>query len=578
MASFSSLNLTKSIGMAVLLCLAPRLIFWAQDEKPSSPPSFDYDIVRQHEIKPHRRTIPLAGLSSGLNQLHLTLTVSPAGYVTGAEAEGDEGLLKFWPQLETEVREWRFTPFEQNGKAVTAQIEEYLDLVPPERKPKTHVDPPVVRPNSKVAITLSRSGCFGSCPSYIVTLSTEGIAFEGQSFIVAPGKHRDFIDPDEVRSLAKRFVAADFYSMDSEYVAGVTDNPTYSLSISIGERTKKVEDYVGSWVGMPSVISDLEQEVDSVAKTERWIEGDTGLVEALKSERFNFQTFQAQTMLKAAATRAKTETVQQLLAAGVPLEPLPAPKAKDPNGEIPIAGWLTSASAHSETLQLLIAAGASRSDQKDKDLALVGAARSGSVESVRALIAYGANPNANLSKLAVIEAGNGWTSWSDGSGSILIYAARSGNPEVVREILRYHPKINARDRKGQTALFAAGEYLNSDKDGARVAIVRLLVEAGADVNGHDNDGNTPLHETFLTDVEVELLKLGADVNARNNDGETPIFTTVDDAAIPIFLAHGADLNIRNNKGETVLEAAEGRGPARQEALRRAIREMPPREQ
>lgn len=34
-------------------------------------------------------------------------------------------------------------------------------------------------------------------------------------------------------------------------------------------------------------------------------------------------------------------------------------------------------------------------------------------------------------------------------------------------------------------------------------------------------GNTPLHETFLTDVEEELLKLGANVNARNNDGAPP---------------------------------------------------------
>jgi ankyrin repeat protein len=55
------------------------------------------------------------------------------------------------------------------------------------------------------------------------------------------------------------------------------------------------------------------------------------------------------------------------------------------------------------------------------------------------------------------------------------------------------------------------------------------------VNARDNDGNTPLHETFLTDVEEELLKLGADVNARNKDGETPIFTTVDSDAMPLFL-------------------------------------------
>jgi len=54
----------------------------------------------------------------------------------------------------------------------------------------------------------------------------------------------------------------------------------------------------------------------------------------------------------------------------------------------------------------------------------------------------------------------------------------------------------------------------------------LVQRGGADVNVRDHDGNTPLHETFLTDVEEELLKPGANVNARNNDGETPIFTTV----------------------------------------------------
>ncbi len=90
--------------------------------------------------------------------------------------------------------------------------------------------------------------------------------------------------------------------------------------------------------------------------------------------------------------------------------------------------------------------------------------------------------------------------------------------------------------------------------------VRLLAQAGANVNAHDNEGNTPLHETFLTDVEEELLKLGEDVNARNKDGETPIFTTVDNDAIPLFIEHGADLSIRNNKCETVMETAKEKGP------------------
>lgn len=156
---------------------------------------------------------------------------------------------------------------------------------------------------------------------------------------------------------------------------------------------------------------------------------------------------------------------------------------------------------------------------------------------------------------------------------MLIYAAESGSPEVVGEILRYNPKLEMRDREGKTAIFAAGDYRYRDKDGARVECVRLLVQAGANVNARDNDGNTPLHETFLTDVEEELLKLGADVNARNKDGETPIFTTVDDDAIPLFIQHGADLTIRNNKGETVMDAAKEKGPRRQEALQKAIQEL-----
>jgi ankyrin repeat protein len=106
-----------------------------------------------------------------------------------------------------------------------------------------------------------------------------------------------------------------------------------------------------------------------------------------------------------------------------------------------------------------------------------------------------------------------------------------------------------------------------------VECVRLLAKSGANVNARDNGGNTPLHETFLTDVEEELLKLGADVNARNKDGETPIFTNVDNDAIPLFLGHGADLTIRNNKGETVMEAAKSQGPVRQEALRKAMQNL-----
>jgi ankyrin repeat protein len=452
-------------------------------------------------------------------------------------------------------------------------VEEYVDLVPPERLPKVHVTPPVLRQDSKIIITLVRTGCFGTCPSYSVTIRNDSILFNGHGYVVASGKHTDTARPQDVRALAKKFIAADFYSLDSVYRAGVTDNPTYVLSIDIDGRKKEVMDYVGSWVGMPAVVTELEDAVDSFAHTERWIKGAEGLATALQLEGYNFQSFEAQLLFKEAVMRGQTATVLQMLAAGVPLKPIPPPPLKDPDSErIPYehVGWLTAAAAHPDTLLLLIAQGASKNDQADKDLALAGAARSGNLDTVRALIAYGANPNADLSKLTVTESGAGLILEGPGAGSILIYAAGSGNPDVVREILGYHPNLEKRDREGKTAIFFVGNPGFNDKEGARVECLRLLANAGADVNARDKDGNTPLHEIFLIDVDEELLKRGADVNARNNDGETPIFTNVDEDSIPLFIAHGADLTIRNNAGETVVEAAKKRGPAREKALQKAM--------
>jgi ankyrin repeat protein len=165
-------------------------------------------------------------------------------------------------------------------------------------------------------------------------------------------------------------------------------------------------------------------------------------------------------MLKEAANRGDATTIKELLMAGVPLVPLPAPKPKDKYEGIPFQneGWLTAASSHSDALKVLTNAGASKNDQVDKDLALARAADSGNLESVRVLIAYGANPNADLSKQTVTEHSANMIISFEGAGSILIYATESGNPELVREILRYHPKLEAKDRTGKTAMFAAGDW------------------------------------------------------------------------------------------------------------------------
>lgn len=557
--------------IVVFACLLAGGLLGASDDAPSIYPRIDYQTAYSHELKPHRRAIPHEGVDGGHDQLSLTLIVSATGDVMHARASGDDKILRFWPDLQNEVYQWKFTPFEVNGKASTVEVEEYLNLLPPERLPRIHVPAPSIRPDSEISIALARSGCFGTCPAYSVTVSTRGIVFVGGSFVVAAGRHTDTVDPDAVRELARKFVAADFYSMADSYVAGVTDCPTYTIRISIDGHEKKVVDYVGTWVGMPEAIADLEEEVDAFARTERWIKGNDGLVPALQAEGYNFKSLEAQTIVKEAASRGEIATVSAMLDAGVPFDPLPAPGPGKPayGSSVADEGWLQSASSHPDALATLMQAGASKDDQNDKNRALAGAAYSGSLEAVRALIAYGANPNADLNKPVPNDHPGRRFPGAPGTGSVLIDAAYSGNPDVVREILRHHPDLEAHDPAGATAIFAIGDS-RGDREDDRVRCMRLLVAAGANVNARDNDGNTALHKIFLTAVAKELLKDGADVNARNNNGETPIFTTFSDQITQLLIDHGADLSIRNNKGQTVLDATAMFGSGRAEIIRQAL--------
>lgn len=101
--------------------------------------------------------------------------------------------------------------------------------------------------------------------------------------------------------------------------------------------------------------------------------------------------------------------------------------------------------------------------------------------------------------------------------------------------------------------------------------VRELVALGADVECFDNNGNTPLHlaiENLKLDVVRVLIEAGADVNGRTADGYwTPVAHACDvvsDAAsqlrkkpdnelVRLLVAHGADVNARTRTGLTPLE-------------------------
>jgi ankyrin repeat protein len=126
--------------------------------------------------------------------------------------------------------------------------------------------------------------------------------------------------------------------------------------------------------------------------------------------------------------------------------------------------------------------------------------------------------------------------------------------------------------KGATPFYRAARS-------ADVAVMRLLLEKGADPNKASDDRTTPLlaaatgqgarfaggeerpEPEFVEAIRVCLDK-GSDVNAANDRGDTPMHAAAQRGAdlIVQFLAdHGAKLDVKNKSGRTPLDMALGIG-------------------
>jgi uncharacterized protein DUF6438 len=139
----------------------------------------------------------------------------------------------------------------------------------------------VVKAQNKTGlITLERSVCFGTCPSYIVTLESDGkVTWQGRDFVKTKGKATARIKPEDFNRLVKEFERIKFATLDDKYETGTrgcpesaTDNPSAQTSIRMNGKTKAVLHYYGC--RGPEVLrtlTALERKIDEVAGTEKWI-------------------------------------------------------------------------------------------------------------------------------------------------------------------------------------------------------------------------------------------------------------------------------------------------------------------
>ncbi len=188
---------------------------------------------------------------------------------------------------------------------------------------------------------------------------------------------------------------------------------------------------------------------------------------------------------------------------------------------------------------------AQASDLREMNKWLHASAITGDVETLRRLLAEGANVEGD----------------AEDDESPLALAAGRGHVEALRLLLEAGADVEGCAHCGSSALYEAAS-------GNSLECVRLLLEHGA--SARESLGpcwQTPLEAAARNDnipMAQLLLEYGADVNAPDGDGDiTPLMEAADNAAsaemVRFLLAQGAELEARDCSERTALLFAVARG-------------------
>ena len=159
------------------------------------------------------------------------------------------------------------------------------------------------------------------------------------------------------------------------------------------------------------------------------------------------------------------------------------------------------------------------------------------------------------------------TARGDSRETVVMIAARAGHFDVLQRLVAYDADVNRQDRiRDQTALmWAAAE--------GHAAAVRLLSEAGADLEVRSSIGMTPLMFAIRSgdiDTTREMLDQGADLEATGTDGTTMLVLAILNAhweVAEFLLGRGADPNAGDSvhgrplQVLTIVRKAQNRGLA-----------------
>lgn len=202
-----------------------------------------------------------------------------------------------------------------------------------------------------------------------------------------------------------------------------------------------------------------------------------------------------------------------------------------------------------DSVRALLDSGVSvnRTDPSDGRTLLSTAAHTGLVDVSALLLCRGANPFL-----------------SDNQGQTpLTLAARQGHVGVLQVLLKWsqdqeydtvRAMLEHADGEGWTALRSASW-------GGHKEAVKMLLEAGAEVDGCDPDGRTALRAAAWgghEEIMLILLDHGATIDSVDHEGRTPLIAAAymgHKEAVEILLDAGAEVNLADKNGRSALSVA-----------------------
>ncbi len=158
-------------------------------------------------------------------------------------------------------------------------------------------------------------------------------------------------------------------------------------------------------------------------------------------------------------------------------------------------------------------------------------------------------------------------------------AAAGYRVEIIRLLLAAgaDPNATANRRHSGPLHYAADGYITGPVWDAerQVKTIRLLLDAGAEINAQDLNGAAPLHRAVRTRCAAAvrcLLEAGGDPALKNKPGSTPFHLAVQNTGrggsgaqvaisaqqqiIEELLSFGVSPKLKNGSGKTVLDCAQ----------------------